>query len=117
MRRRLSGLPSARSRRPCLQEVPRSDGGAAADSPAQWRAPDGQLHTGLVSAPSGATAGTTVRVWVNRVGKLADPPMRQRQVADRTELAEGLTAALFAVGLGAIGRQARRRLDRRQMAG
>jgi hypothetical protein len=41
--------------------------------------------------------------------------MRQAAIADRTELAEGLAAALFAVALSAIGRQARRRLDRHQI--
>lgn len=117
----------AQTQRASLRQVPatllpegsRCDGparGVLSDVPAQWRAPDGQLHTGLVSAPNGAAAGSTMRVWVNGNGELAGSPMRQRQVADRTELAEGLAAALFAVALSAIGWQARRHLDRRQMA-
>lgn len=76
---------------------------------AQWRLPDGTLRTGSVPAPGGAAAGSTVMVWINKAGDLADPPMRQREIADRTELAQGSAAALFAVGLAVIGRQARRR--------
>jgi hypothetical protein len=85
-------------------------------TPAQWRLPDGQLRTGSVSAPSEAAAGSTIMVWVNQAGDLADPPMRQAEIADRTELAQGSAAALFAVGLAMIGRQARQRLDRRRTA-
>lgn len=101
-----------------LQAAPRRSGhgaGAVRDTPAQWRAPDGQLRTGPVSAPGGTTAGSTVRVWVNEAGDLADPPMRETEIANRTELAQGLAAGLFAVGLGVIGRQARRRLDQRRV--
>jgi hypothetical protein len=101
-----------------LQASPRCSGhgaGAGRDTPAQWRAPDGQLRTGPVSAPGGTTAGGTVRVWVNQEGDLADPPMQETKIANRTELVQGLAAALFAVGLGAIGQQARRRLDQRRI--
>jgi len=83
---------------------------------AQWRTRDGQLRTGPVSAPSGATAGSTVRVWINQVGDLADPPMRQPEMTGRTELAQGLAAAGFAVALAAIGGLARRSLDKRAAA-
>jgi hypothetical protein len=55
-------------------------------------------------------------VWVNQAGDLADPPMRQAEIADRTELAQGSAAALFAVALAMIGRQAHHRLDRSRTA-
>jgi hypothetical protein len=99
-----------------LREAPlRAGSGARSVRPvlAQWRAPDGQLRTGPVCAPSGAAAGSTVRVWVSQAGDLADPPMRQPEIADRTELAEGLAAAGFAVALAAIGGLARNSLDKR----
>jgi hypothetical protein len=83
---------------------------------AQWRLPDGTLRTGSVSAPSGTAAGDTVMVWVNQAGDLADPPMRQARIADRTELAQGSAAALFAVALAMIGRQAHHSLARRRTA-
>jgi hypothetical protein len=92
-----------------LRSVPRGH----AEALAQWRLPDGQLRTGSVSAPGGSAAGSTVMVWVNQAGDLADPPMRQPEIANRTELAQGSAAALFAVVLAMIGRQARRSLRRR----
>jgi hypothetical protein len=102
-----------------LQAAPRCSGheaGVVRDTLAQWRAPDGQLHTGPVPAPGGTTAGSTIRVWVNQAGDLAGPPIQQTIIANRTELAQGLAAGLFAVGLGVIGRQARRQLDQRRIA-
>jgi hypothetical protein len=57
-----------------------------------------------------------VKVWVNQAGDLADPPLRQHEIADRTELAEGLAAVGFAVTLAAIGRLARKSLDKRAAA-
>lgn len=101
-----------------LLQAVRSASGARTvpDTVARWAAPNGQLRTGPVAAPSGAAAGSTVRVWVNEAGDLADPPMRQSEVADRTELAEGLAAAGFAVALAAIGGLARKSLDKRRRA-
>jgi hypothetical protein len=99
-----------------LREAPRRTGSGTREArPAlsQWRAPDGQLRTGPVCAPSGAAAGSRVTVWVNPAGDLADPPLRQPEIANRTELAQGLAAAGFAVTLAAIGRLARARLDKR----
>jgi nitrate reductase gamma subunit len=83
---------------------------------ARWRAPDGQLRTGLLFVPSGATAGSTVPVWVNQVGQLADPPLGRAQLATRAQLARELTAGTLAVVLIVIGWLARRSLDRRRMA-
>jgi hypothetical protein len=85
-------------------------------TPAQWRLPDGQVRTGPVPAPAATAAGSTVMVWVDQAGDLADPPMGQAEIADRTELAQGSAAALFAVGLAMIGRRARRSLGRRRVA-
>ncbi|HTX29616.1 MAG TPA: hypothetical protein VME19_21635 [Streptosporangiaceae bacterium] len=85
-------------------------------TPAHWSLPDGTLRTGSVSAPVGAAAGSKVMVWVNQAGNPADPPMKQTQIADRVELAQGSAAAVFAIGLAAIGRQARQSLDRRRIA-
>jgi len=102
-----------------LETAPRRSGpgaGMVPGTPAQWRAPDGQLRTGLVPAPSEAAAGSTVRVWVDQEGNLADPPMQQPAIADRTEVAEGLAAAGFAAALAATGRLARHHADRRRLA-
>jgi hypothetical protein len=102
-----------------LREAPLRTGSGTRETRtalAQWRAPDGQLRTGPVCAPSGAAAGSTVTVWVSQAGDLADPPLRQPEIADRTELAQGLAAAGFAVVLAAIGELTRKSLDKRVAA-
>ena len=83
---------------------------------ARWRAPDGQLRTGLLFAPAGATAGSTILVWVNHAGQLADPPLGHAQLATRAQLARELTTGALAVMLIITGWLARRFLDRRRMA-
>ena len=44
------------------------------------------------------------------------PPLRQADIANRVELAQGLAAAGFAAGLGVIGWLTRQSLDRRRRA-
>jgi hypothetical protein len=83
---------------------------------ARWRAPDGQLRTGELLAPSGAAVGSIVPVWVDRSGGLADPPLGRAQLATRAQLARELAAGSLAVVLISIGWLARRSLDRRRMA-
>lgn len=114
-------LRRAQVQRDALRQVPATllqpaVGKGAAATPARWRLPDGRVRTGSIAAPRGATAGSTVMVWVNQAGDLAAPPMRQAEIANRTELAQGSAAALFAVGLAVIERQARQSLRRRHMA-
>ena len=117
----------AQAQRAALRQVPatllqpppvrrRRAAGAVRDTPAQWRLPDGTVRTGSLSAPSGTAAGSTVMVWVNQAGDLADPPMRQAQIADGTELAQGSAAALFAVALAMIGWQAHHGFNRHRTA-
>jgi hypothetical protein len=83
---------------------------------ARWRAPDGQVRTGLLFAPPGAAAGSTILVWVNHAGQQADPPLGRAQLATRARLAEELTVGVLAITLTVIGWLARRSLNRRRMA-
>jgi len=83
---------------------------------ARWRAPDGQVRTGIVFAPAGATAGSAILVWVNHAGQLADPPLGRGQLATRAQLAEEVTVGVLAITLTVIGWLVRRSLDRRRMA-
>jgi hypothetical protein len=83
---------------------------------ARWRAPDGQLRTGMLFAPAGATAGSIIPVWVNHAGQLADPPLGRGQLATRAQLAEEVTVGVLAITLAVIGWLVRRSLDRRRMA-
>ena len=80
--------------------------GAAPGVDARWRAPDGQVRTGEVFVLVGAAAGSTVLVWTNQAGQLADPPLGPSQLAGRAELADAA-----AVGCP------RRRPDRGGLAG
>jgi hypothetical protein len=113
---------SAQAQRASLRQVPatvlqaaparRRGARAVPGTPAQWRSPDGLLRTGRISAPAGAEAGSRVTVWINQAGDVVAPPIRQAAIANRVELAQGLAAAGFAAGLGAIGWLTRRSLDR-----
>lgn len=42
---------------------------------ATWRTPEGLERTGVVRAPYGAEAGTTLRIWIDLSGEPAEPPM------------------------------------------
>ena len=101
-------LEAAPGHKPGLREVP--------DTRAEWRSPDGLLRTSRVFAPSGAQAGSRVKVWINQAGDVVAPPMQQAGIANRVELAQGVAAAGFAAGLGVIGWLTRQSLGRRRQA-
>jgi hypothetical protein len=71
----------------------------------------------LTQVTAGASAGGTVRVWVDRTGQLANPPLTRDQVSGRFQLAAGTAVAGLAVVLAAAGWLTRRALDRRRLAG
>ena len=93
-----------------------NSGGAAPDVDARWRAPGGQVRTGKVFVPPGTAAGSTVLVWTNQAGQLADPPLGPTQLASRALLAEAAAAGSLATVLIVAGWLARRSLDRRRLA-
>jgi hypothetical protein len=90
--------------------------GTGAVTLARWRAPDGRTRTGEVFVTADAIAGGTVRVWVDRTGQLATPPLTRDQVSGRIQLAAGTAVAGLAVVLAAAGWLTRRYLDRRRLA-
>jgi len=83
---------------------------------ARWTAPDGRVCTGLVHAPPGARAGSTLPIWVTSAGRLASRPLQAFQVADQADLAGIGAAAGFGVVLLIGGIEAGRWLDRRWRA-
>jgi hypothetical protein len=83
---------------------------------ARWRAPDGQERTGELIVPAGATAGSTVPVWVDRAGRLAGPPLSHVQLVTRAQLAAELAAGVLAIALITATWLTRRILDRRRIA-
>jgi len=82
---------------------------------ARWKAPDGQVRTGQIFAPSGAPAGSTVMVWVNQAGQLTDSPLQTSQVTGRADMARALAVAALAAVLGIVGLVSRWALDRRRL--
>ena len=91
--------------------------GASFAVDARWRAPDGRIRTGEVFAPAGTPAGSTVQVWTDRTGRLADPPLNRAELAARAQLARELAVGALAVVLIMAGWLTRRALDRRRLAG
>ena len=83
---------------------------------AQWRAPDGQLRTGLVPVVPGARAGSTIPVWVNAAGLPGRQPLRTAQREQQAALAELVTISVLAVAACLIAGTGRRMFDRRRLA-
>jgi hypothetical protein len=83
---------------------------------ARWRAPDGQVRTGILFPPFDATADSAVPVWVDRAGQLADPPLGRVQLVTRAHLAEEAAVGTLVIDLIVAYWLARRVLDRRLMA-
>jgi hypothetical protein len=79
---------------------------------ARWTAPDGARRTGWAPAP----AGTTVRVWVDAAGRLAEPPLRHSQVEGQAVMAAMAAVIALAMLLGGAGWCARQVADRRRLA-
>jgi hypothetical protein len=82
---------------------------------ARWTAPDGTARSGLVSAPPGQRAGTTVTVWLDVHGGPTRPPVERHPAANA--LAAGILA-IFGVLVVAVGvlMLVHWRLYRRRMA-
>ncbi len=94
-------------------------GGVIASTPhvkAHWRAPDGTKMSGMVTAPSHAHVGDTVRIWTTSDGQQAPDPASARRGHDLM-IGVLLTGALFAVPTAAYGayRGFVRGLDRRRL--
>jgi len=83
---------------------------------ARWTAPDGASRTGLVPAPPGERAGSTVRVWTNAAGQLTGPPLQLGQVQSRAVLAAMLAPVVLGLVLLCTGQLAYCLLDRRRLA-
>jgi hypothetical protein len=82
---------------------------------ARWQPAGQPPRSGQVLAPAGASAGSTVTIWIDRSGALASPPPEHRDIAGDVAIAAvmaGLATCLLLVGSNAL---ARRALDRRRL--
>jgi hypothetical protein len=120
-----TSIREAQAQQAALRQVPATVLQAAApwavseygaEANARWIAPDGQVRTGQVFAPSGATVGSTVMVWVNQAGHLTDSPLQHSQVTGRANLSRVLAVTVLAVLLLIAGLAGRWALDRRRLA-
>src|SRR5579875_567272 len=84
-------------------------------SPARWVA-DGRARTGDVPAPAGASAGTTVRVWVDRAGNAQPPPLTAAGARNRILIAAVFTLAGLTALLTVAALATRWMLDRKRIA-
>jgi len=66
--------------------------------------------------PGRQTEGSTVPVWIDRAGQLAEPPLGPAQEVFRAHLTEEVTVGTFAIALIAACRLVRWVLDYRRMA-
>jgi hypothetical protein len=83
---------------------------------ARWTAPGGTRRTGLVPAPPGAWAGSTVSVWVDAAGRLTGPPLQPLQVRGQAVLAAILAPVVLGEVLLCAGQLAHYLLERRRLA-
>ncbi|TLS47859.1 hypothetical protein FE633_02530 [Streptomyces montanus] len=81
----------------------------------RWTAADGSPHSGQARVEPGSRAGTPVKVWTDREGRLVTKPAGASQAGLRAGLAGALVGASAAVVPLGGGRLLRRRLDRRRM--
>ncbi len=81
------------------------DADGKSKAPAQWRAPDGTTHTGLVEADDGLKTGAKVSVWLDRSGRPADPPLSAVDIVAASALVVvfGWLAAVGALAALCVG--------------
>jgi hypothetical protein len=91
-------------------------GAPVPEAKARWIAPYGETITSDIPVPSGAQAGTTVRIWVARDGTPTQPPLLDSQVSNEVDCAEAGGVVALAATLAVVGFLARRSLDKRRMA-
>ena len=83
---------------------------------ARWTAPDGASRTGLVPAPGGAAAHSTVRIWVDASGRVTGPPLRHDQATGQVWLAAVTAPMALGVILLCAESLAMRTVNRRRIA-
>jgi len=82
----------------------------------QWVKPDGASQTGEVTGARNAVADSTVTVWTDEQGRLAQPPLSRAEVAERAICAAVAAPMALALLLAAFGAVVSFILDRRRLA-
>jgi hypothetical protein len=71
----------------------------------------------MIPVAAGTPAGSRIRIWLDRSGQWAGPPLSQQIVVVRVTTAVTGTIILLATVLGAVASVGRWLLDRRRIAG
>jgi uncharacterized membrane protein YhaH (DUF805 family) len=83
--------------------------------PARWQPPGLPSRTGEVLALAGMRKGSTMRIWIDRSGKVTKPPLSQRDIAGDVCLAVVTTCLASWLLLLVVWTLTRRALDRRRL--
>jgi hypothetical protein len=86
-------------------------------TPARWTPPGEHARDGMIPVPAGTPAGSRIRIWLDRSGQWAGPPLSQQIVTVRVATAVTGTIIMIAAVLGAIATVGQWLLDRRRLAG
>jgi hypothetical protein len=82
---------------------------------ARWHGPGRRVHVGAVTAPLGAAAGATVRIWVNASGAAVGHPLRSEQLLLRVAAVAALVVVALALVVLGLAHAARLLLDRNRL--
>jgi hypothetical protein len=93
-----------------------ADISAKPEAPARWTAPNGTRLGGLVAAPAGALAGSTVIVWTDAAGIETGAPLTSIQVQGQAMAAAAVAPALAGLILLVAGLATHYLLGRRRLA-
>jgi len=103
-----------------LQKAPVDPGSFDASgswTPARWTPPGKHARDGMIPVAAGTPAGSRIRIWLDRSGQWAGPPLSQQIVVVRVTTAVTGTIILLATVLGAVASVGQWLLDRRRIAG
>jgi len=103
-----------------LQKAPVDPGSFDASgswTPARRTPPGEHARDGMIPVAAGTPAGSRIRIWLDRSGRWAGPPLSQQIVVVRVTTAVTGTIILLATVLGAVASVGQWLLDRRRIAG
>lgn len=84
---------------------------------ARWTPPGEHPRDGVIPVPAGTPVGSRVRIWLDRSGRWAGPPIGAQMVAVRVATAVTATVIMVATVLAAVASVGQWLLDRRRLAG
>ncbi|WKX69008.1 hypothetical protein [Streptomyces sp. XD-27] len=85
-------------------------------APVRWTEKNGAVRTGVAEVPPGAEKGETVRVWVDRAGKVTDAPLPASSATATGWTAGAMTAAAGVTAVWGTRAAVRWAFDRRRYA-